>query len=212
MTRDDHEEGRGALGGCSIVSRSRALTAAHVVRDAESVSVGFYVGGFERRNLRRAEATFWQTFSDFEAATLRNDIAVLQFAATAFPAASVIAVSRAPTTAAATAASLASFGFSAAGGPPSTVPLMAPHTVAACAAPLVTTDTHICATTAAPIVVCEGDNGSGLYTGTGATARLVGVVSTLLSDCTTAAQTAFTNLGNERIQRFLLSQNVVPVA
>lgn len=214
VTRDDHEEGRGALGGCSIVSRNRAITAAHVVREAISVSVGFYVGALEPRNLRRAEATFWQPFSAFDELNLLNDIAVLQFWTNAFPALNVIAISNAETVAAATAASLASYGFTGAGGAPSRTPLLAPHIVQACAAPLdaLVTETHICAATTAPIVVCQGDNGSGLYTGTGAAARLIGVVSTLSTDCTTAAQTAFTALGDPWIQRFLVSQGVEPVA
>lgn len=215
VVRDDHEDGRGALGGGSIVSRNRVLTAAHVVRDALSIAVGFYVTDLTERNLRRGDATFWQKFSSFDPVTLLDDIAVLTFRANAFPQANVIPISNAAAPAVGAATSLASYGFTQPDGTTgSRRPLLAPHLVQACVAPLleVKTDTHFCALSTAPAIVCTGDNGSGLYTGTGATARLVGVVSTLRTDCSAVVQTAFTALGDERIQRFLVSQALEPVA
>lgn len=213
VVREDHEDGRGALGGGSIVSTSRVVTAAHVIRGALSVAVGFYVNSLVASNLRRADATFWQPFSSFEGATLLDDVAILQFRANSFPAANVIPISNAEEVAVSTSARLASYGFTTAtGSTASRVPLLAVHTVQACVAALNATESHFCAIATSPSVVCNGDNGSGLYIGDGAARRLVGVVSTLVTDCTTPAQTAFTNLGDQRIQRFLVSQSVTPVA
>lgn len=214
VVREDHEQGRGALGGGSIVSTSRVVTAAHVIRGAISVTVGYYVNNLNANNLRSAEATFWQPFSSFEGATLLDDVAILQFRANLFPAANVIPISNAPEVDADTAASVAGYGFTTAvGKTASTTPLLAAHTVQLCEEPLLekVQESHICAIATAPSVVCNGDNGSGLYIGSGASARLVGVVSTLMTTCTTPGQTAFTNLGEPRIQRFLISQGVTPV-
>lgn len=213
VVREDHEDGRGALGGGTIVSRSRVVTAAHVVRNALSVAVGFYVNTVVANNLRRADATFWQPFNTFQGATLLDDVAILQFRDNAFPAANVIPISNAAEVAVATTARLASYGFTTeTGSTASRVPLLAVHTVAKCIAALNATESHFCAIATAPSVVCHGDNGSGLYIGEGVSRRLVGVVSTLVTDCITAAQSAFTNLGDPRIQRFLVSQALKPEA
>lgn len=212
VVREDHEEGRGALGGGTIVTRNRVITAAHVVRDAISVTVGYYTGSIVPANLRSAEATFWQPFASFDEITLLDDVAVIQFRANTFPELNVIAITSEATVAAATAANLASYGFTTSTGEsPSQVPLLAAHTVEAeCAEALNATESHICAIATAPTVVCKGDNGSGLFVGTDAAKILIAVVSTLVTDCLTAAPTAFTNLGLPRIQAFLASQGIEP--
>lgn len=160
--RADHEAGRGAIGGGSIVSQNRVITAAHVVVDQLSIEVGFYISSVLPANLRTAAPFFVQTMTGFDPATLHNDIAVLQFRLTPFPTANIIPLTNvaSPTG----DASLASYGFTTPTDTrPSLLPLLAEHTIDTCAATLGTTETHFCATATAPAVVCPGDNGSGLY-------------------------------------------------
>lgn len=163
VIREDHDAGRGAIGGGVIVSRNRVITAAHVVVDYKEVQVGFYQNSVVPTNFRSAVASFVQPMAGFVPETLFNDIAVLQFRGTPFPAANVIALTSMalPTG----AASLASYGFtSPADTQPSRVPLLAEHTVAECDVELNATETHFCALASGVTYVCPGDSGSGLYT------------------------------------------------
>lgn len=162
VIREDHDEGRGAIGGGVIVTRNRVITAAHVVVDYQEVQVGFYQNSVVAANFRRADPSFVQTMTGFDPVTLFNDIAVLQFRGTPFPAANVIALTSValPTG----DASLASYGFtSPLDTQPSRLPLLAEHTVATCIAELNVTESHFCALASGVAYVCPGDNGSGLY-------------------------------------------------
>lgn len=162
-----------ALGCGSIVSRRRILTAAHVVVNATSVQAGFYNRRMVAANLRRVDSTYIQPIQSFESVTFQNDLAVIQFAANSFPVSNVIPIAIATPTSG--EAFLAGYGFiNATSEEPNLLPLLAPHTVlAACSETVNGTETHFCAQATAPAVVCPGDNGAGLYTGTGRDVELV---------------------------------------
>lgn len=157
----------GRLGGGTIVTRNRVLTAAHVVEGAASVRAWFYITDIAvPGNKRRTDSLWVQTMAGYDPDTRQNDLAVVLFKTNIFPLLNVIVVTKelAPTTG---AAFLAGFGFTSAESTlPNTIPLLANHTVQACAAPILAqrTPTHLCALATAPAVVCPGDNGSGLYT------------------------------------------------
>lgn len=212
VTRTDTGDGRAALGGGSIVSRTRVLTAAHVVHNMISVQVGFFNGAVRENRFRRADATYSQPIQSFEVATFANDVAVLQFTTNVFPLANIILVSSAAPAQAAVAA-LASFGFTAPGSlVPVQIPNISQQTIAPCTSVLNHTASHFCALASGTSVVCGGDNGSGLYTGAGAARRLVGIVSLIQPGCAGATRlTGYARLDSESVQAFLRSQDV-PVA
>lgn len=229
VIRDDHDDGIGAIGGGSIVTPNRVLTAAHVVVDYSAVQVGFYVNAVLPANLRRVDPSFVQPMPGFDPATLENDICVLQFHGNPFPVGNVIPLTNLATPTG--NAALASYGFTTpTDRRPRLPPLLAPHTIATeCDEVLKATETHVCALATGPGFVCPGDNGSGLYT-TGETPALVssnlihplymtrnkfkivylqlGVLSTMQEQCTSALQTAFTNIGNAAVRRFIESQSI----
>lgn len=175
VERADIPEGSIAFGGATIVTRNRALTAAHVVRGATGVSVGFYNTRFEANRFRRIVADYWLPQQGFNSTDFLNDLAVLFFPDNSFPAANVLPVAiSAP--APGSLASLASYGFTSPDSTsPNQFPLLAEQTIATCTAAVKVTATHFCAAAAAPIIVCPGANGGGLYTGSGASKRLVSI-------------------------------------
>lgn len=175
VTRPDIEEGLAGLGGGTIVTRNRVLTAAHVVRAADSVTVGFYSTSFEASRFRTASAEYFLPLQGYAIPTFLNDLAVLSFADNTFPAANVIPVAISLPSVG-SAATLASYGFTTATSEtPNQFPLLAEHTIDTCTATAVAfTPSHFCAGAPAPAVVCPGDNGSGLFIGEGASKRLVG--------------------------------------
>lgn len=212
VQRADTGAGRAAMGGGSIVSRNRVLTAAHVVNGMISVQVGFFNGAVRENRFRRADATYTQPIRSFDVSTFANDVAVLQFATNVFPLANVIAISAAAP-AVSDAAALASFGFTAPGSlVPVQIPNVSRQTIATCTTVVNATASHFCALATGTSVVCGGDNGSGLYTGDGAARRLVGIVSLIQPGCAGATRlTGYARLDTEEVQTFLASQNV-PVA
>lgn len=212
VQRADIGVGQAAMGGGSIVARNRVLTAAHVIRDATSVQVGFFNGLIQANRFRRADSSYSQPIQSFVVETFANDLAVLQFAGNVFPLANVITIAPARPTG---SVNLASFGFTLPNSlVPSQLPQVSVLTVAdTCVATLKATTTHFCATATLTSVVCPGDNGSGLYTGTGAARRLVGVVSLIAPGCTTLlAMTGFAALDGPAVAAFLDSQNVAVAA
>lgn len=215
VERADLAAGIAGFGGGCIVSRTRVLTAASVVRGATKVHVGFYNARFEANRFRRATAEFILPQTGFNTTTHLNDLAVLSFADNTFPAANVISVAIAAPTG---AAIMASYGFTAADvTTPNQFPLLADHTVATCTEIVKTTTSHFCAGATSPAVVCPGDNGSGLFTDAEDARRLIGIASIINSGCVVDSSggptlVGFTNLSSENTQNFLRSQGIVPVA
>lgn len=173
VKRPDTTDNRVAFGCGSIVSRNIVLTAAHVVRAATEVTVGFYNTRFEANRFRRPTAEYWLPLQGYNSTTFLNDLAVIFFPTNTFPTANVIQVGLTQP-AAGIAATLASYGFTTPGSTsPNQFPLLAANTIATCTTILSHTPSHFCAGATAPAVVCPGDNGAGLYTGVGPARRLV---------------------------------------
>lgn len=152
-----------AMGGGSIVSRRQIITAAHVVRRATSVQAGYYRNRVAADRFFRADSIYVQPIQLFVDGALDFDLAIVIFAANSFPLANVIPIAaRTPTTG---DAFVAGYGFqNAAAVEPSLLPLLAPLTVAAaCTDAVNATESHFCATTVTPAVLCLGDNGAGIY-------------------------------------------------
>lgn len=210
VQRPDIGDDQAALGGGSIVSRNRVLTAAHVVNGMTSVQVGFFNGAVQANRFRRADASYTQPIRSFDVKTFANDVAVLQFATNVFPQANVIAIGTALPTG---PVELASFGFTMPGSlVPTQIPNTAQLTISECTSVVNHTASHFCALSQGTYVICGGDNGSGLYAGEGATRQLVGIVSLIQPGCAgTARLTGFARLHTEPVLAFLNSQNV-PVA
>lgn len=174
VVREDLEpENKVALGCGSIVSRSRIITAAHVVEDATVVQAGYYNRRIVAANLRRADSIYVQPIRGFDILTFESDLAIVVFEENSFPIGNVIPIAAATPTAG--EAFLAGYGFqNATAEEPSLLPLLAPHTVLAeCPEAINGTETHFCAAATAPAVIFPGDNGAGLYTGTGRDLQLV---------------------------------------
>lgn len=165
-----------ALGSGSIVSRSRVLTAAHVVRGATGVMAGFYRWFVEPGQIQRADAIYVQPIKIFEDPSLENDLAIVIFNNNVFPALNVIRI--AGTTPTAGAAFVAGYGFvSPTSTDASLVPLLAPLTVAAaCSEDVAATPSHFCAATDAPAILCPGDNGAGIFVDNGSGVELVSIL------------------------------------
>lgn len=147
------------------------------MQDADFVNALFYVDSVtDPANARTVRSTWVQPMFGFDAATRTNDVAIVMFAQNIFPAANVIAISVLGEPRATDAFKLAGFGFTSANAEtPSLVPIMAKHGLASTCGRS-TSRTHFCAEAVAPAITCPGDNGSGLYTGTGSAARLVSLV------------------------------------
>lgn len=162
-----------ALGGGTIVSRSRVITAAHVVRGATSVRAGFYRNVIEEERFTSAVSTYVQPIQHFVDETLDFDIAVVQFAENTFPVRNVISIGGPTPTSG--QAFVAGYGFeSPTADEPSLVPLLAPLTVAAqCTEARKATTSHFCASTVGTAVLCPGDSGAGIYVVTDNVKRLV---------------------------------------
>lgn len=166
---------RGHFGGGCIVSRNRVVTAAHVVANAESVTAWFFDGAVDLASRMSTNSIWIQIMMGFDAETRENDVAIVMFPANVFSLANVIPVTSlaAPTGG---AASLAGFGFTTPDATePNELPLLADHTVQACASDLEAQSTHFCALAAAATFVCPGDNGNGLWTEEGTVKSLVSV-------------------------------------
>lgn len=163
----------GRLGGGSIVSRNRVLTTAALVADAKDVRMWFYITDLTAANRRQARQEWIQPNNRFDSKTLLNDIAVITFKADVFPELNVIKLAKAAT-AADTEATLLGYGFDTADAVGAQrEPLVSAHKVIAeCPTTIGASASHLCAT-ATTNVVCPGDQGSGLYTGTGVNRRLV---------------------------------------
>lgn len=209
ITRDDIGADEVAFGAGSIVSRNRVLTAAHVVRDANIVHVGYFAGAMQENRFRRADSSYSQPIQSFNVETFDNDVAVVQFATNVFPAANVIAIGTTTPAIEATAA-IASFGFTVPNSlVPSQIPNISQQQISECGATVNNTPSHFCGTAQGTSVVCFGDNGAGLYTGEGEARRLVGVVSLIRPGCTEAgAVTGYASLSGDRVQAFLNSQGL----
>lgn len=173
--KDLHD--RMALGCGSIVSRSRILTAAHVVRGATSVQAMYYQRRFTPEQARHVQSIYVQPFQRFVFQTLENDLAVVVFAPYTFPSANVIPIAADYPTGG--AAFVAGYGFQTSSSTaPSMVPLLGPLTVrTVCSNAVNSTESHFCAVANHPAVLCPGDNGAGLYTGTGNNLILVNGMS-----------------------------------
>lgn len=209
--RADIGDGQAAMGGGSIVTPRRVLTAAHVIQQATSVQVGYFAGLVQANRFRRSPDAFYsQPMQSFDVATFANDLAVLQFSTDVFPLANVIPISLTPPTG---AAAVASFGFTAPGSlVPSQIPQVSEQSIATCVDALKVTPTHVCATAQGTSVVCSGANGAGLYAGEGDQRVLVGVVSLIQEGCAAVGQqTAYTKLSAPGVREFLISQSI-PVA
>lgn len=173
VEREDIAEGSIAIGGGTIVSRNRAVTAAHVIRAATNCSVGFYNTRFEPNRFRRSFADYWLPLQGFNTTDFQNDLAVLFFPDNTFPTANVLPVAISFPAIGANAF-VASYGFTTpTSTTPNQFPLLAAHTVATCTDIIPATLSHFCAGATAPAVVCPGDNGSGIYIGEGDRRRLV---------------------------------------
>lgn len=162
-----------ALGCGSIVTRSRILTAAHVVRGATGVQAGFYQRRVTPDQLRRVVALYVQPFQGHNSQTLENDLAIIVFTEYTFPSANVIRIAGSFHTTG--PAYVAGYGFENAwSNSPSMLPLLASLTVnGVCSKALHATQSHFCAVANKVIVLCPGDNGVGLFKGTGRDMRLV---------------------------------------
>lgn len=162
-----------ALGCGSIVSTNRVLTAAHVVREATGVQAGFYQREIAQGLIRRADSTYVQPIQLFNDRTLHFDLAIVQFPDNSFHARNVIPI--AGLTPVSGELRLAGYGFeSPTATMPTLLPLLALLTVAEeCTEARNATESHFCAVTTEPTVLCPGDNGAGIYTGSGATKELV---------------------------------------
>lgn len=165
-----------ALGGGTIVSRRRIITAAHVVRDAIQVQAGYYRNRVAEGRLYRADSTYVQPIQLFKSDTLDFDIAVVIFPENSFPIGNIIAI--APATPTSGEHFVAGYGFrSASDTVPSLLPILAPLSVAAeCTEALNASESHFCAVTTDPAVLCPGDSGAGLYNDAGLVCYLQNIV------------------------------------
>lgn len=167
----------GRLGGGSIVSPTRIITSAALVRNAANVRMWFYRDDIVAGNRLQSAHVWIQPSGLFEFATLENDIAVITFRSSVantdiFKASNIIKIVLPE--AAETAATVVGYGFTTAQSEVgSDLPLASAHTVTdTCPAEFNPSDTHICAT-ATTNALCPGDQGNGLFTGTGINRRLV---------------------------------------
>lgn len=169
-----HDFGNTLFAGTgSIVTRSRVITAGHVVRAASSVQAVFYQRRVSPEQLRRADSVYIQTFQSFNSQTLENDIAVIVFPNYSFTYGNIIRISA--ITPNFGEAFVAGYGFKdPLSTSPSLVPLMAPHTITSrCTSEVPATGTHFCAVASNASVLCPGDNGAGICTGSGSSKKLV---------------------------------------
>lgn len=169
--------GQFALGCGSIVSRDRIITAAHVVRDAILVHAGYYRNRVAEDRFFSADSVYVQPIQHFVDESLDFDIAIIIFPTNSFPSANVITIAAAAPTSG--AAFVAGYGFQdPKATEPSLLPLLATLTVSSeCTESLNATESHFCAITDPPAVLCPGDGGAGLYTGSGSAKLLVSTKS-----------------------------------
>lgn len=165
----------GKLGGGSIVSQNRIITCAALVDKAEDVRIWFYRNDLTAENRLQSRQIWIQPNNRFEAITLLNDIAVITFKDIFFPTNIIkLVLENAPP---ATDALVVSYGFISSDSTTAlSIPVASAHTIdGECLAALNATTTHFCAT-ATQYVLCPGDQGSGIFTGTGINRRLVSSV------------------------------------
>jgi len=189
-----------ALGGGSIISNRHVLTAAHLVQGSViRYQVGFVVG----TSRRLVDATFRLIHEDYDNTDFSNDIAIIFLQGTAtFPLANAITIStdEAPP-ATGDVLTTVGFGFTAAN---STGASSDPYAAAQVVADPCEFEnfelaaTHFCAIDEDESTwVCPGDNGAGAYTEGATTAEniLVGIVSRVLTGCSSAQLTGYTLVG-----------------
>lgn len=163
-----------AMGSGSIVSRSRILTAAHVVRGATGVQAGYYLRWVTLTQLRRADSIYVQPMHTFNSQSFEDDLALVIFPHNSFPMDNVIPIAlNAPTASA--SVFVAGYGFdSATSITPLMVPLLASLTMSiGCTDAVAATGSHFCALVNNPAALWPGDNGAGLYTDNGIYLELV---------------------------------------
>lgn len=186
------------LGGGTIVSPRRVLTAGHLVHGTNSL---YQVGFFVLTSRRMAESTFVLIHSDFNITSYASDIALIFMNSDVFPVANVIPISTTPgQPAAGSVARLVGFGFTNAASTGASInPYAAAQNIAnACVIEnVVVAPTHVCAIDpSGATYICPGDNGAGLYV-PGATPELnllVGIASRILFGCNATQLTAYTRV------------------